>query len=193
MTPCISCSKTGSYIFRALEVQTLHVRDLGGEKRVQALGEIQSFSVCETCAKERLLLDLNAAKAVRQKVVPFGMVLAAGVVLGVCDYLFAGLNRVFLTLSLAAVVCGCLGIFEALKKARERQASLAGMEETEALWEAAWAVITDHAPRKYQDSDLTYIPVTKKTLAMKNGDLMILYDLLPAIAIEAHKRIHQGK
>ena len=24
----------------------------------------------------------------------------------------------------------------------------------------------------------------------KNGDLMILYDLVPAIAVEAHKRIH---
>ena len=48
----------------------------------------------------------------------------------------------------------------------------------------------DAAPKKNDINDISYIPVDEKTLARKNGDLMILYDLLPEIAIEAHKRIH---
>ena len=51
----------------------------------------------------------------------------------------------------------------------------------------------DAAPKKHDINDITYIPVDEETLARKNGDLMILYDLLPEIAIEAHKRIHAGE
>jgi hypothetical protein len=46
------------------------------------------------------------------------------------------------------------------------------------------------APKKDDINDITYIPVDEKTLARKNGDLMVLYDLVPEIAVEAHKRIH---
>ena len=49
----------------------------------------------------------------------------------------------------------------------------------------------DGAPKKNDINDITYIPVNEETLARKNGDLMILYELLPEIAIEAHKRIHE--
>ena len=34
------------------------------------------------------------------------------------------------------------------------------------------------------------LPVNKKTRSRKNGDLMILYNLLPEIAVEAWKRLH---
>ena len=46
------------------------------------------------------------------------------------------------------------------------------------------------APKKENDNDLTYIPICEKTLARKNGDLMILYHLLPEIAVEAWNRLH---
>jgi len=42
-------------------------------------------------------------------------------------------------------------------------------------------------------NDLTYIPVNGKSLKRKNGDLMILYGLLPEIAVEAWKRMHKGE
>ena len=45
-------------------------------------------------------------------------------------------------------------------------------------------------PRKNGEEDLTYIPVDSETLSRKNGDLMILYDLIPDIAKEAFRRIH---
>ena len=46
------------------------------------------------------------------------------------------------------------------------------------------------APKKEDINDLTYIPVNEKSRSRKNGDLMILYHLLPEIAVEAWKRLH---
>ena len=55
MEKCIACGKDAKITFRALEVQTLHVRDLDREKRVQALGDFHDFAVCRECAKTKLL------------------------------------------------------------------------------------------------------------------------------------------
>ncbi|MBQ5951399.1 MAG: hypothetical protein IJL66_04580 [Lachnospiraceae bacterium] len=49
----------------------------------------------------------------------------------------------------------------------------------------------DPCPKKDKDIDLTYIPVDQKTMQRKNGDLMILYDLLPEIALQAYDRVHR--
>ena len=54
-------------------------------------------------------------------------------------------------------------------------------------------MFSDALPKKDGDNDLTYIPITEKTLAMKNGDLMIMYDLLPEIAKEAWNILHDRK
>ena len=50
---------------------------------------------------------------------------------------------------------------------------------------------TTEAPKKENENDLSYIPVNEKTLARKNGDLMILYHLLPEIAVEAWNKLHK--
>ena len=42
---CIQCGGAAQYRFRALEIHTLHIRELK-EKRVQALGESVHFDVC---------------------------------------------------------------------------------------------------------------------------------------------------
>ena len=54
-------------------------------------------------------------------------------------------------------------------------------------------MFTAEAPKKEDVNDLTYIPVNGKSLKRKNGDLMILYGLLPEIAVEAWKRMHKGE
>ena len=54
-------------------------------------------------------------------------------------------------------------------------------------------MFTAEAPKKEDVNDLTWIPVNEKTMARKNGDLMILYKLLPEIAVEAWKRLHKGE
>ena len=188
---CIRCGNPAAYPIRALEVRTLPVRGLGGERKVQALGDEKQDGVCEHCAQEQLKLSLDPVRAVKPQLIRFGAVFAAGLLIEAVTFLFLKDNRqVFLLLGIAALVCGILGIYDALKKAKEKAASLRTLPEAEALQETAWDVFIAEAPKKEDVNDLTYIPVNEKTRSRKNGDLMILYNLLPEIAVEAWKRLH---
>ncbi|MBR2529131.1 MAG: hypothetical protein IKE58_11760 [Blautia sp.] len=194
METCISCQQNSSCItFHALEVQTLPVRGFTGENRVQALGSFHDFSVCRDCAAKRLEKDLAPFSACRSRSLKFGAVLLAGLGLAMADFTILNTDRVFLMLSLAAIACGLIGAVQSYREAAARAKELSAMKKEKALSHVAWEIAAEKAPKKYKDSDLTYIPVTSATLAMKNGDLMIAYHLLPAIAVEACKRIHQER
>ncbi len=190
---CIRCGGQAAYPIRALEVRTLHVRSMGGERRVQALGDEKESAVCEACARAQLALSLDPVKAVKPQLFTFGAVAAAGIAIEAVTFLFLNRHRIGILLGLAALVCGGLGIYEALRKAKEKAASLRTLPDAEAAEEAAWDVYLAEAPKKEGQNDLTYIPVNEKTLARKNGDLMILYRLLPEIAVEVWKKIHGEK
>ena len=187
---CIRCGGQGFYPVRALEIRTLHVRSMSGERRVQALGDEKEGAVCEACACARLSLSLDPVKAVKPQLLSFGAVIAAGILIEAVTFLFLKGHQVGVLLGIAALACGALGIYEALRKAKEKAAALRALPEQEALEEAAWDVWLAEAPKKENENDLSYIPINEKTLARKNGDLMILYHLLPEIALQAWKRIH---
>ena len=188
---CIRCGSPAAYPIQALEVRTLPIRGLSGERKVQALGDEKQGSVCERCAREQLNLSLDPVRAAKPRLIRFGAVFAAGLLIGAVALLFLKDNRqVFLLLGIAALACGVLGIYDVLKKAKEKSDSLHALPDTEALEEAAWDVFVAEAPKKEDINDLTYIPVNAKTRSRKNGDLMILYHLLPEIAVEAWKRLH---
>ena len=188
---CIRCGDPAAYPIRALEVRTLHVRSIGGERRVQALGDEKHSAVCEACARAQLNLSTDPRRAAKKQILPFAAVLAAGILIEILTFLFVKDSRqVFILLGIAALICGALGIYDALRKAKEKDRALRALPETEALEEAAWDVFEAEAPKKEDQNDLTYIPINEKTLSRKNGDLMILYHLLPEIAVEAWKKIH---
>ena len=188
---CVRCGSPAVFPIRALEVRTLHVRSIGGERRVQALGDEKDSAVCEQCARKQLNLSMNPAQAAKPQLIRFGAVAAAGLLVEAVTFLFVMDSRqVFILLGIAALICGALGIYDALQKAREKARSLGALPEAEALKEAAWDVFTAEAPKKEDINDLTWIPVNEKTLQRKNGDLMILYRLLPEIAVEAWNRLH---
>ena len=190
---CIRCGSSAEYPVRALEVRTLHVRSLGGERRVQALGDEKQAAVCSRCAQEQLDLSLDPARAVKKQMISFAAVGIAGLVIEAIAFLFIQESRqVFILLGLAALICCGLGIYDTLRKAKEKAAFLRALPEAEALNEAAWDVYIAEAPKKESENDLTYIPINEKTLRRKNGDLMILYRLLPEIAVEAWKKLHEG-
>ena len=190
---CVRCGGSTGFPIRALEVRTLHVRSISGERRVQALGDEKESAVCEACARKQLELSLNPGKAAKPHLIPFGIVFAAGLVIIAFTLLLVRESRqVFLLPGIAALVCGALGIYDALRKAKEKAASLRALPDAEALEEAAWDVFTAEAPKKEDVNDLTYIPVCERRLRRKNGDLMILYGLLPEIAVEAWNRLHKG-
>ena len=187
---CIICgSKEKKYDFDYLVVQTLHIRDIGGEKRVQALGERDSGTVCKSCAAKRLG-QIEAQTFPVKRLAPFIAIFLLGVIISIFSI---GKDRIIFMLGLAAVACGIMGCYSRLKVASVKREKYSTLSNDDALEEAAWDVFCDALPKKDGDNDLTYIPITEKTLAMKNGDLMIMYDLLPDIAKEAWNTLHNIK
>lgn len=184
---CIKCgSQSDDYSFRVLQVQTLHVRDLGGEKRVQALGDFEEYTVCARCAEEKYNAHSNPARTMLKSVLPFVLLAVAGLAV-ILLFLHQGAIRL---LGIGMFLCGILGAFSNAKTAGKRRQELSAMTREEGLRSCAWECLVESAPKKNDVNDITYIPVDETTLARKNGDLMILYDLLPEIAVQAYEKIH---
>ena len=191
---CIGCGRElegQDYSFHVLEVRTLPVRDLDREKKVQGLGGFRDFGVCRECAGKQLEKETGPLSSAGRRTAGFGAVLLAGAALLAADLLWLQTDRVFLMLSLAAILCGIIGVVTSLQEGGRRKAALLSMDNRSALSDCAFAVLTERAPRKDKDTDLTYIPVDAQTMKRKNGDLMILYHLLPEIAVKAYEMIHQ--
>ncbi len=195
MDRCISCKKsTGKaedYRFHVLEVRTLKVRDLDREKKVQALGNFCDYDICSDCARQQLRQELSPVKACGKKLAGFGALLIAGIVLSALTLSLDLEKRIFLVLGVAAIACGVLGFVSSLKEANDRKNELESMPEKKALRNCAFTRMKLCAPRKDADANLTYIPVDEENMKWKKGDLMVLYELLPEIAVQAYERIHQ--
>lgn len=185
---CIKCGREhNDYHFRTLQVQTLHVRDFGKTCRVQALGNFEEYDVCALCTEEKYHGYLDNRAAVKKAALLYGSLMALGLV--ICLAFWNG-EGVFRLLGLGLLAGGALCLYGGLQSASKKKRELLVLSEADALYQCAWECLTDAAPSKQDINDLTYIPVDETTLQRKNGDLMILYDLLPEIAIQAHKRIH---
>ena len=70
---CIRCGSPSALPVRALEIRTLPVRGLSGERRVQALGNEITGGVCESCAKEQLNLSLSPLRAAKNQLISLGI------------------------------------------------------------------------------------------------------------------------
>lgn len=187
MADCLKCGgKDAAYPFPVLEIQTLHVRDLNGEKRVQALGLRQEYHICAACAREKLA-RVNSRKNGLKKLLPFAGITLGGLTLTAASWQTGGIARM---VGLAAVLGGLLALAATVQEQRARRAVYSAADPEEALALAAWDVLLEAAPKKDGDNDLTYIPIDETTLARKEGDLMVLYDLLPAIARKAYRFLH---
>lgn len=185
---CMNCGKeTSDYSFHVLQVLTLHVRDLKGDKRIQALGDFEDYTVCQDCAQARLSAILNNRRSLLRGLAPFAAALVLGLVLAVLTWRGEGALRL---LGLAMAACGLLGTLGTWQRLTKKKREFTALSPEKALYQAAWDVFLEKAPKKLDINDITYIPVNEETLARKNGDLMLLYDLLPEIAVQAYGRIH---
>lgn len=185
---CIKCGKeTSHYPFHVLQVLTLHVRDLKGDKRIQALGDFEDYAVCRDCAQTKLDTILNNRSALLRGLAPFAAAQILGIVLAAVTWNGEGVLRL---LGLAMTVCGLLGLTGTWQRLMQKKRAFSALSPEDALHQAAWDVLLDNAPKKYDINDITYIPIDEHTLARKNGDLMLLYNLLPEIAVQAYNRIH---
>lgn len=187
MGKCMRCGKAAEHEFRVLEVQTLHIRDVGGERRVQALGKFQNYSICSGCAREYREKSMDFRRSVLPRLAGFLAVLVFGVAVCCLFWQKSGPLRL---VGLAAVFCGLAGSVGTVTDFRNRRKTWRAADSETGERQAAWELLLACAPKKSEDSDLTYIPVTEETLAMKNGDLMVAYDLLPQVAVKAYEMIH---
>lgn len=186
---CVKCgSEHNGYRFPVLQVQTLHVRDVNREKRVQALGDFEEYTVCPGCAEDKYRRILDTGSIVRKNCLLYGGLMVLGILL--CLLFWQG-EGVFRLLGLGLIAGGGLCLGGNIRNAAARKRELLSLGAEEALRRCAWECMLEGAPKKNDINDITYIPIDETTLSRKNGDLMILYDLLPEIAVEAHKRIHE--
>ena len=173
--------------FRVLQVETFHVRDMGKESKVQALGDFTQCAVSPEDARAALQKHLNIRPRVLRTVLPLSLLTAAGLILAVCFWHGEGALRLA---GLGMAGCGILCMWGLLRDLLRSYRILSSMPEDQALSQCAWECALARLPRKHGDNDLSYIPVNEETMGRKNGDLMILYDLLPQIAVQAYNRIH---
>lgn len=189
MAQCQVCGgEREGYSFRTLEVQTLHVRDFNGEKRVQALGNFQDWTICEDCARRWLEEVLAPGKRLTKACLPFALVLFAG---ALWTLLVRGEVFALRLLGPAAIFCGLAGIASSTRQLLTRGRELRALPREEALEQAAWESLLAAAPKKNGDNDLTYIPVNGETKGLDQRQLCLRYDLLPAIAAQALERMAQ--
>ena len=185
---CLKCGKNADFDFRSLEVQTLHVRDLKGESRVQALGLFREDGVCRACAERRLSEIEHPLSVLLKRLLPFVLVAVFGVLVII---FLRSVGRAVLMMGLAGILCGAIGIVSVCHDALRLKKEYAALNRDDALARAAWSLTVSLLPKKDGDNDMTYIPLDDRTMKMKNGDLMIEYDLLPAIAKKAWEMIHK--
>lgn len=184
---CLLCGGAPSYRYHCLQVRTLPIRDLGGERKVQALGDFVDYAVCGDCAGKKLREVQAGMQSALPRLLLFAAILAAGAGLAL---FFHGKETAYFFFGLICILGGLLGLIGTVQTVREKKEAYKGKGEKEQLSLAAWEALTGGAPKKQGDENLTYIPVDSYTLSRKKGDLMVLYNLLPDIAVEAYKRIH---
>lgn len=190
---CLSCNKSpAEYSFRVLEIHTLHVRDFDGEKLIQSLGEERVYEVCAACVSSEMRAVLFPAVRILKGCAGFGVLALVGLVMSLTLSLNAEMMTAIRILGPVAVVTGMSGIFGKVREILRQRKILAGLSEEDARRYAAWQCVLKHAPKKYNDNDLTYIPVSEETLGMDVKALAEKYTLIPAIANKAQLSIREA-
>ena len=184
MKPCEKCHQAPVEPRLLLEVQTLHIRGFTGEQRVQALGNFVEANVCRDCARRYLAARGSPRSRLLRSAALAALLAAVGTALLV--FLLAEGSR-FPLFGGAAILCAAAILWSAIRTYRTQRAAQAVRSEEENLAEAAWALLVSCLPKKAEDSDLTYLPITEDFPDRSVQDLVRSYDLLPAIAKKARE------
>ena len=174
-----------NYAFHALEVHTLHIRDFGGERLVQSLGNFKDFEVSAACAESEARAVLFPVKRIFIKSLPFMILLLIGLGLSLTISLNDNLITAIRAIGPLAIFCGVSGIISVTKKILEQKKFLSSIPFEQALEISAWQYALMKAPKKFNDNDLTYIPINDATLKLTAKELAEKYNLLPAISEKA--------
>ena len=175
--------------FHVLEIHTLHVRDFNGERLIQSVGNFQDYEISTACAESEVQAVLFPLKRILIKCIPFLILMLIGIIfiLTIKSEIFAikALGFIAFFVGLSGIISECRKIFEARK-------ILKSMKPDEALKFSAWQCMLKNAPKKFNDNDLTYIPIDEETLKLTPQKLAKKYNLLPAISKKVFETLHKA-
>lgn len=186
---CLKCKSDSpdATTFRVLEVHTLHIRDFNGERIIQTLGELRSYEICTACTLEGVRAFLYPAGMIAVKCLPFMVLAVIGAVLSFALTLNAEMMIALRVIGPIAVFAGVSGVIGRVRDILRVRDELRNMNHDEAMRYSAYTLLLENAPKKYNDNDITYIPVNNETQSMTPSQLAGKYNLLPAISTKAHE------
>ena len=131
---------------------------------------------------------LFPAARILKKCAGFVLLVLAGVLLSLTLSLNAEMIGAVRILGPLAVLTGISGIIGKIREILRQRKILAGLSENDALRYSAWQCVLKNAPKKYNDNDITYIPVDD-VFSLTPEELAVKYELLPPIARKAYEVI----
>lgn len=190
--PCLKCERVSpdALNFEVLEVHTLHIRDFDGERVIQALGEFQDYDICTACASEEVQALLLPAKRMLTRCLPFAVLSVMGIALSML-LTFRDIMPALRAIGPMAVAVGIIGIAGKVREILSEREAVSRMSRDDAVRHCAWQLVLRKAPKKFGDNDITYIPVSDETKRMSARELAENYELIPAIANQAHLTFSQ--
>lgn len=172
-----------------IEVLTLHMRGMSGDKRAQALGEMVQAPLCDSCLDAYVAQQADASAAIRRQALLFGFLMLLGLLLALLPIDFLSQMRLF---GYAFALVGAAGLVFGIRSTRERaqQIASASLEQNRARFLPELAL--KHLPGKAGQNDVSYIPWEDKLCDMTLGELMARYQLLPQIAQQLRDKARQA-
>jgi hypothetical protein len=174
---CLVCKKNPGPPKTLITIRTLHIRDLGGEKKVQAVGNVIEEWVCGSCIQKEMDHALNPGKIIWKKTMLYAVLAAAGIAIAVFFH-----ERVLRIFGAAAVLCAVVCLYSDLTKISKRRKSTIDNSPEENNTFYSLELIRRNLPRKNGEEDLTYIPMERSLVSASLGDMGVEYGLIPEIA-----------
>ena len=175
-----------------LEVHTLHIRDFGGERLIQALGNFRDFEISTACVESEARALLYPGRRIFVKSLPFVALIIVGIILALTLSVKSEIPALK-ALGFMAIFVGFSGIISEVRKNLATRKTFQAMTPDERLKYSTWQCVLKIAPKKYNDNDLTYIAVDEDTLRLDAKELGDKYKLLPAISQKAFAMLHEGE
>lgn len=169
------------FFFHTLEIHTLHVRDFGGERLIQSVGNYRDFEISTACAENEARAVIFPIKRIFGKTLSFMILFFVGVIL---SFTLSLKTEIFAikALGIIAAFTGISGIISECRKILIQRRNLINMTPDERLKFCAWQCALKQAPKKFNDNDITYINIDEETLKLKTEELSEKYNLIPAIS-----------
>lgn len=185
MPRCIACGNDTPNDQQFIEVLTLHMRGMGGDRRAQALGERVGAPICDACLDAFIARQADARGAVRRQALLFGGLMLAGLALSLLPPV--GTLRLGL-FGAALLLVGAAGLFKGTRDARARAAAVAGADRASNRARFLPQAVAAHLPRKAGENDLNYVPWEAGLRGRRTGELAAHHQLLPQIAQQLRER-----